>query len=245
MVKMATKDEDVILDFFSGSATTAHSVIQQNIEQKMHRKFIMVQLDEDLDESLRMADGDTKETIKDTIDFLDSIGKPHKLTELGKERIRRSAARIRDENPNANAYDMGFRVFRVDESNFEDVERTPKEYNQDQLDLFLNNVKSDRDDLDLLFGCMLDWGVKLSLPMSSEKVDGKMIYTVNDGDLVACFAEKVTDSVVRAMADKQPLRVIFRDSCFDQDADKINIYETFKQLLDWSDKDVEKNIRVI
>lgn len=111
-------------------------------------------------------------------------------------------------------------VNRFDESNFEDVERTPKEYNQDQLDLFLNNVKSDRTDLDLLFGCMLDWGVKLSLPMSSENVDGKMIYTVNDGDLVACFADKVTDSVVKAMADKQPLRVIFRDSCFEQDADK-------------------------
>lgn len=114
-------------------------------------------------------------------------------------------------------------VNRIDESNFEDVERTPKEYNQDQLDLFLNNVKSDRTDLDLLFGCMLDWGVQLSLPMSSEEVDGKMIYTVNDGDLVACFADKVTDSVVKAMADKQPLRVIFRDSCFEQDADKINI----------------------
>lgn len=245
MVKMATKDEDIILDFFSGSATTAHSVIQQNIEQTMHRKFIMVQLDEDLDESLKTADGDTKETIKDTIDFLDSIGKPHKLTELGKERIKRSTARIREENPNANAYDMGFRVFRVDESNFEDVERTAKEYNQDQLGLFLNNIKADRTDLDLLFGCMLDWGVKLSLPMSSEEVDGKMIYTVNDGDLVACFADKVTDKVVKAMADKQPLRVIFRDSCFERDADKINIYETFKQLMDWSDQEVVKNIRVI
>lgn len=245
MVKMATKDEDIILDFFSGSATTAHSVIQQNVEQTMHRKFIMVQLDEDLDESLKTADGDTKETIKDTIDFLDSIGKPHKLTELGKERIKRSTARIREENPNANAYDMGFRVFRVDESNFEDVERTAKEYNQDQLDLFLNNIKSDRTDLDLLFGCMLDWGVQLSLPMTTEEVDGKIIYTVNEGDLVACFAEKVTDNVVRAMADKQPLRVIFRDSCFERDADKINIYETFKQLLDWSDQEVVKNIRVI
>ena len=245
MIKMATKDEDIILDFFSGSATTAHSVIQQNVEQTMHRKFIMVQLDEDLDESLKTADGDTKETIKDTIDFLDSIGKPHKLTELGKERIKRSTARIREENPNANAYDMGFRVFRVDESNFEDVERTAKEYNQDQLNLFLNNIKSDRTDLDLLFGCMLDWGVQLSLPMTTEEVDGKIIYTVNEGDLVACFAEKVTDNVVRAMADKQPLRVIFRDSCFERDADKINIYETFKQLLDWSDQEVVKNIRVI
>ena len=152
----------------------------------------------------------------------------------------RYCKKIKEEHPEAKDLDTGFRVFRVDESNFENVERTPKEYNQDQLELFLNNVKSDRNDLDLLFGCMLDWGVKLSLPMSSEEVDGKMIYTVNDGDLVACFAEKVTDSVVKAMADKQPLRVIFRDSCFEQDADKINIYETFKQLLDWSDKDVER-----
>ena len=136
-------------------------------------------------------------------------------------------------------------MFRVDESNFEDIEKAPQEWNQDNLDLFLNNVKSDRNDLDLLFGCMLDWGVKLSLPMSSEEVDSKMIYTVNDGDLVACFAEKVTDNVVRAMAEKQPLRVIFRDSCFEQDADKINIYETFKQLMDWSDQEVVKNIRVI
>lgn len=157
----------------------------------------------------------------------------------------RYCKKIKEEHPEAKDLDTGFRVFRVDESNFENVERTPKEYNQDQLELFLNNVKSDRNDLDLLFGCMLDWGVKLSLPMSSEEVDGKMIYTVNDGDLVACFADKVTDKVVKAMADKQPLRVIFRDSCFEQDADKINIYETFKQLLDWSDKDVEKNIRVI
>ena len=141
--------------------------------------------------------------------------------------------------------DLGFRVFRVDSSNYEEVERTPKDWNQDQLDLFLNNIKSDRTDLDLLFGCMLDWGVQLSLPMTTEEVDGKMIYTVNEGDLVACFADKVTDNVVRAMAEKQPLRVIFRDSCFERDADKINIYETFKQLMDWSDQEVVKNIREI
>ena len=111
--------------------------------------------------------------------------------------------------------------------------------------MFLNNIKSDRDDLDLLFGCMLAWGVKLSLTMTSEEVDGKMIYTVNDGDLVACFADDVTENVVKAMADKMPLRVIFRDSCFSEDSAKINIYETFKQLMDWSDQEVVKNIRVI
>ena len=222
------KDNDIILDFFSGSATTAHAVMHMNSEDNGNRKFILIQLPE-----LTPEDSEARKAGYNTI------------TELGKERIRRAGKKIKEEHSEAKDLDTGFRVFRVDESNFEDVERTPKEYNQDQLDLFLNNVKSDRDDLDLLFGCMLDWGVKLSLPMSSEEVDGKMIYTVNDGDLVACFADKVTDKVVKAMADKQPLRVIFRDSCFEQDADKINIYETFKQLLDWSDKDVEKNIRVI
>ena len=242
------KDSDyIIMDFFSGSASTADAVMQINSERKDNPiKYILVQLQEDLEESLKNAtSASQKEIIGNSIDLCDELKVPRLLTEVAKERIRRAGNKIKEEHPEAKDLDIGFRVFRVDESNFEDVERTPKEYNQDQLDLFLNNVKSDRNDLDLLFGCMLDWGVKLSLPMSSEKVDGKMIYTVNEGDLVACFAEKVTDSVVKAMADKQPLRVIFRDSCFEQDADKINIYETFKQLLDWSDKDVEKNIRVI
>ena len=227
-VKSNFTDNEVVLDFFSGSATSAHAVMQLNAEDGGNRKFIMVQLPE--------------KTPEDSEAFIAGY---KNICEIGKERIRRAGKKIKEEHSEAKDLDTGFRVFRVDESNFEDVERTPKEYNQDQLDLFLNNVKGDRTDLDLLFGCMLDWGVKLSLPMSSEEVDGKMIYTVNDGDLVACFADKVTDKVVKAMADKQPLRVIFRDSCFEQDADKINIYETFKQLLDWSDKDVEKNIRVI
>jgi len=242
------KDSDyIIMDFFSGSASTADAVMQINSERKDNPiKYILVQLQEDLEESLKNAtSASQKEIIGNSIDLCDELKVPRLLTEVAKERIRRAGKKIKEEHPDAKDLDTGFRVFRIDESNFEDVERTPKEYNQDQLDLFLNNVKSDRNDLDLLFGCMLDWGVKLSLPMSSEEVDEKMIYTVNDGDLVACFAEKVTDNVVKAMADKQPLRVIFRDSCFEQDADKINIYETFKQLLDWSDKDVEKNIRVI
>lgn len=226
LISVASKSDAVVLDFFSGSSTTADAIMRLNAEGAS-RKYIMVQIQEPFDTETEAY----KAGYKNICDF-------------AKERIRKAGNQIKEENPESNI-DTGFRVCRIDESNFEDVERTPKEYIQDQLDLFLNNVKSDRNDLDLLFGCMLDWGVKLSLPMYSEEVDGKMIYTVNDGDLVACFAEKVTDSVVKAMADKQPLRVIFRDSCFEQDADKINIYETFKQLLDWSDKDVEKNIRVI
>ena len=223
----ADKDA-IILDFYSGSATMGQAIFEMNALYGGNRKFVLVQLPEMTSEDSEAYKAGYKN-----------------ICEIGKERIRRAGKKIKEDHPDAKDLDTGFRVFRIDEGNFEDVERTPKEYNQDQLDLFLNNVKSDRNDLDLLFGCMLNWGVKLSLPMSSEEVDGKMIYTVNDGDLVACFAEKVTDSVVKAMADKQPLRVIFRDSCFAQDADKINIYETFKQLLDWSDQEVVKNIRVI
>lgn len=228
-ISIGSEKDSIILDFFSGSATTAHAVMQLNAEDGGNRKFILVQLPEETTEDSEAYKAGYKN-----------------ICEIGKERIRRAGKKIKEESPlTTQDLDTGFRVFRVDSSNYEEVEHTPKDWNQDQLDLFLNNIKSDRTDLDLLFGCMLDWGVKLSLPMASEEVDGKMIYTVNDGDLVACFAEKVTDNVVRAMAEKQPLRVIFRDSCFEQDADKINIYETFKQLLDWSDQEVVKNIRVI
>lgn len=224
------KDKDsIILDFFSGSATTAHAVMQLNAEDGGNRKFIMVQLSEETPE-----DSEARKAGYNTI------------PDIAKERIRRAGKKIKEESPLTTAdLDTGFRVFRLDEGNYEDVKRSPKEFKQDQLDLFLNNIKTDRNDLDLLFGCMLDWGVQLSLPMTQEVVGGKTIYTVNDGDLVACFAENVSEDVVKAMAEKMPLRVIFRDSCFAQDADKINIYETFKQKLDWSDQEVVKNIRVI
>lgn len=219
----------IILDFFSGSGTTAHAVMQLNAEDGGNRKFIMVQLSEETPE-----DSEARKAGYNTI------------PDIAKERIRRAGKKIKEESPLTTAdLDIGFRVFRLDEGNYEDVKRSPKEFKQDQLDLFLNNIKADRNDLDLLFGCMLDWGVQLSLPMTQEVVDGKTIYTVNDGDLVACFAENVSEDVVKAMAEKMPLRVIFRDSCFAQDADKINIYETFKQKLDWSDQEVVKNIRVI
>lgn len=223
-----SNENDIILDFFSGSASTAHAVLELNAEDNGNRHFMMVQLQEEtpLDSEARKNGYMT-------------------IPEIGRDRIIRAASKILKEHPEFINQDKGFRVFRLDEGNYEDVKRSPKEFKQDQLDLFLNNIKTDRNDLDLLFGCMLDWGVQLSLPMTQEVVDGKTIYTVNDGDLVACFAENVSEEVVKAMAEKMPLRVIFRDSCFAQDADKINIYETFKQKLDWSDQEVVKNIRVI
>lgn len=227
--QVGSDKSSIILDFFSGSATTAHAVMQLNAEDGGKRKYIMVQIPEETPE-----DSEARKAGYKTI------------PEIGKERIRRAGKKIKEDSPlTTQDLDTGFRVFRLDEGNFENVEFSPNDLQQEALELFLNNIKSDRNDLDLLFGCMLDWGVQLSLPMTSEVVDGKTIYTVNDGDLVACFAENVTDDVVRAMANKMPLRVIFRDSCFAQDADKINIYETFKQLLDWSDQEVIKNIRVI
>ena len=127
----------------------------------------------------------------------------------------------------------------------EDVYFQPAALSQDQLDLFLDNVKPDRTDLDLLFGAMLDWGVQLSLPMSKATIDGCDVYTVNGGDLVACFAENITENVIAHIAEQAPLRVLFRDSCFKTDTDKINIFEQFKQRLAWSDEEAMKNIRVI
>ena len=228
-ISLYSNKDSLILDFFSGSATTAHAVMQLNAEDCGNRKYIMVQLPEETPE-----DSEARKAGYNTI------------PEIAKERIRRAGKKIKEESPlTTQNLDTGFRVFRLADSNFEEVKKAPGEYDQSQLDLFLNNVKSDRTDLDLLFGAMLSWGVQLSLPMTSEEVDGKMIYSVNDGDLVACFADDITENIVKAMADKQPLRVLFRDSCFARDDAKINVFETLKQLLDWSEEEAIKNIKVI
>jgi adenine-specific DNA-methyltransferase len=229
IVSLYSDKDSLILDFFSGSATTAHAVMELNAADDGKRKFIMVQLEENT--------GEESEAYK--------AGYPT-ICKLAEERIRRAGKKIKADSPlTTQDLDTGFRVFRIDDSNMKDVYYAPKAYKQDELDLFLDNVKPDRTDLDLLFGCMLDWGVQLSLPMSQEVVDDCIIYTVNEGDLVACFNEHITQNVVKAIADKTPLKVIFRDSCFTQDDAKINIYESFKQLLNWSDDEVFKNIKVI
>lgn len=230
LIDIVESDEMTILDFFSGSATTAHAVMQLNAEDGGNRKFIMIQLPE--------------ETTEDSEAYKAGY---NNICEIGKERIRRAGKKIKEEHPEvADTLDTGFRVLRLDDSNFNPgVKASPSEYNQQQLDLFADNIKADRNDLDLLFGSILAWGLQLDLPMETEEVDGCKIYTVNDGDLVACFAEKVTDKVIEAMAEKEPLRVLFRDSCFDSDDKKINLFETFKQKLDWTDDEAFNNIRVI
>ena len=220
-------DNSIVMDFFSGSASTAHALMKTNAEKGSHCRFIMVQLPEEVSDTKKNQDYKT-------------------IPEIGKERIRRAGKKIKEESPlMTQDLDTGFRVFRLDESNYLDVKKSPKEYSQDMLDLFADSIKADRTDLDLLFGSMLAWGVQLDLPMTSEHVDGCTIYTVNEGDLVACFSDNITYKVVSAMADKMPLRILFRDSCFTDDAQKINIYEKFKQLLDWGDDVAFKNIKVI
>lgn len=221
--------DSLILDFFSGSATTAHAVMQLNAEDGGKRKYICVQLPEETPEGseARKAGYET-------------------ICEIGKERIRRAGKKIKEESPQTTQdLDTGFRVFRIDSGNYKVVTMQPNEYNQQMLDLFVDNIKADRTDLDLLFGAMLAWGVQLSLPMTTEEVDGCKIYAVDGNGLVACFAENISENVVQAMAAKQPLRVLFRDSCFDEDKTKINIFERFKQQLDWDEKEAIQNIRVV
>ena len=203
-----------ILDFFSGSATTAHAVMQLNAEDGGNRKFIMVQLPEKCDEKSEACKAGYKN-----------------ICEIGKERIRRAGKKIKEENPdNSKDLDIGFRVLKVDDSNMKDVYYSASEYEQGKLDMFESNIKEDRNDLDLLFGCLLDWGLPLSLPYTSEKVGKFTVHTYNDGDLVACFNEDVTEDVVKEIARKKTLRAVFRDSSFSNSASKINVFEIFKMI---------------
>ena len=242
------EEDTIVLDFFSGSATTAETVMRINSEKKKnHLHYIIIQLQENLYETEKAStSASEKEITHNAIEFLNSKHLPVNLCEIAKERIRRAGKKIKEESPlTTQDLDIGFRVFRLADSNYENVEKSPNEYDQKMLDLFADNIKTDRTDLDLLFGAMLSWGVQLSLPMTTEEVDGCKIYTVDGNGLVACFAENVTENVVKAMAAKNPLRVLFRDSCFSEDKTKINIFELFKQQLDWDESESMQNIRVI
>ena len=222
------KDE-LVLDFFSGSATTAHAVMKLNSEDGGQRRFIMVQLPEQTDKDSEAYKAGYKN-----------------ICEIGKERIRRAGKKIKEENPlTTQDLDTGFRVFKCEDSNYKEVAFAPKEYTQDMLAGLLDNIKEDRNDIDLLFDCMLRWGVELSLPLSTTKVDGCTIHNVNEGDLVGCFDGVVTEKVIDAIAAMDPVRVVFRDSSFTEAANKMNLFELFKQKCSWTDEEVKKNVRVI
>lgn len=212
LAEIHTSDDDIILDFFSGSATTAHAAMQLNAEDGEHRKFVMIQLPEPCDEK--------SEAYK--------AGYSN-ICEIGKERIRRAAKKIAKEHPDAK-FDGGFRVLKLDDTNMKDVYYAPADYEQNVLDLLESNIKEDRTDLDLLFGCLLEWGLPLSLPYQSEDIEGCTVHNYNDGDLIACFDENIPDSVMKTIAKRQPLRVVFRDSSFAGSPAKINVTQIFKEL---------------
>lgn len=209
--------DSIILDFFSGSATTAHAVMQLNAEDGGHRKFIMVQLPEVCDEKSEAAKAGYKT-----------------ICDIGKERIRRAGEKIKAEQGlAAQNLDTGFRVLKLDESNMKDVFYAPEELSQKTMYDMVSNIRDGRTGLDLLFGCLLDWGLPLSLPFSSETLDGCTVYTYNvDGgariDLIACFDDNVPESVVTAIARRNPQRAVFRDGCFASSPEKINVVEIFK-----------------
>lgn len=214
MAHLTCGKESIILDFFSGSATTAHATMQLNAEDGGHRKFIMVQIPEECDEDSEAYKAGYKN-----------------ICEIGKERIRRAGEKIKEEaGLSAQNLDVGFRVLKLADSNMKDVYYSAGEYGQQNLDDLVSNIKEDRTGLDLLFGCLLEWGLPLSLPYTSEQIEGCTVHTYNDGDLIACFDENVPENVVKEIAKRRPLRAVFRDSSFASSPAKINVGEIFKLL---------------
>ena len=211
LINIISKQENsIILDFFSGSATTAHAVMQLNAEDGGKRKFIMVQLPEVCDEkSEAYKAGYTN------------------ICEIGKERIRRAGKKIVEETGKKDL-DIGFRVLKLDESNMKDVYFTPEEYKQTDLVDMVSNIKEGRTAEDLLYACMLEWGLELSLPHKVENIAGYNVHIVNDGDLIACFDNRISEEAIKQIADKKPLRAVFRDSSFATDAARVNVGEIFK-----------------
>ena len=248
-----TKEDSIILDFFSGSATTAHAVMQLNADDGGHRKFIMVQLPEKCDEASEAYKAGYKN-----------------ICEIGKERIRRAGEKLLQDvtsgrgnskgegwgcgmpvTPEERAFaiknilDIGFRVLKLDDTNMKDVYYAPDDYDQGMLAGLESNIKEDRTDLDLLFGCLIDWGLPLSLPYKSEKIDGCTVHTYNDGDLIACFDANIPESVVKEIAQRKPLRAVFRDSGFASSPEKINVFEIFKLYMPEDAGDITKRVKVI
>lgn len=214
LVMLGTNEDDIILDFFAGSSTTAHSVFELNFEKNSHRKFILVQLPEPL---LNNDEANKKGLLT--------------ISDIAKERIRRAGIKVKNENSLlASNMDVGFRVFKLDDTNMSDVFYSPNDYSQGLLSMCESNVKVDRSNIDLLFGCLLDWGLPLSLPYISENIDGYTVHNYNKGDLMACFDENISDLVIKYIAKNNPLRAIFRDSSFSNSSSKINVIEIFKAL---------------
>lgn len=212
LLQIGSNSGDIILDFFSGSATTAHAVMQLNAEDGGHRKFIMVQLPEQTDAKSEAYKAGYKT-----------------ICDIGEERIRRAGKKIKEESPiTTTDLDIGFRVFKVDSTNMEDVYYRPADYNQGQMELFADNIKPDRTPEDLLFQAMLDLGILLSSDIQETEIAGKKVFSVADGYLIACFDKDVTEETVKAIAQKQPVYAVFRDSSMASDSVATNFEQIFE-----------------
>lgn len=227
IIEFVGSQDGIIMDFFSGSATTAHAVFLQNAKDDGKRKFILVQLPELCDEKTKAG--------KTALELGFST-----ICEIGKERIRRAGDKIKAEaGLTAQNLDIGFRVLKLDDTNMNEVFYAAGDYTQDLILQMESNIKPDRTDMDLLYGCLLDWGLPLSMPHSHEKIDGFTVHTYNDGDLIACFEERISEKAIREIANRKPLRAVFRDSSFNSSPEKINVFEIFKLLAP------NTNVRVI
>ncbi len=232
LIGFIVKPGDIVMDFFSGSGTTAEAAFRyasKNIDCPV--SFIMVQLPEDMDESIKSASSRAKKTLENAIKFLDTIGKPHTISEIGKERIRRAGLKIKKENGlTAQNLDTGFRVLKCDTSNMKEVFYKPDEVEQATFDNYASNIKEDRTPEDLLFQVMLDLGVLLSSKIEETTINGCKVFNVADGFLYACFDNNISDEVVTTIAKQQPYYAVFRDSGMESDSVLTNFDQIFASI---------------
>ena len=219
--------DDIVLDFFSGSATTAEAVMRSNAEGK-RCKYILVQLKEDIDPMLNSASANAKRVAENAVAVLDELRRPHIIPELAKERIRRAGKKIKDENPlTTQNLDIGFRVLKCDTSNMKDIYYSPSDFDMNLLDMMADNIKEDRTPEDLLFQVMLDLGVELSSKIEETTIAGKKVFDVADGFLIACFDKDVNEETIKAIAQKQPYYFVMRDSSLANDCVATNFEQIF------------------
>lgn len=221
-------DDDYILDFFSGSGTTAHATFLANIMQQKNRHFILVQIPEEISEKNATSEK-SKKVAKSAINLCDNLGVAHTICEIGKERIKRSARKISEDYPDA-VFDGGFRVLKCDSSNMKDIYYNPTETQQSLFDTYADNIKEDRTPEDLLFQVMLDLGVLLSSKIEETTIAGKQVFNVADGFLIACFDNDVTEETVKAVAEKKPYYAVFRDSSMANDSVATNFDQIFASI---------------
>ena len=227
---VSSVDAEYVMDFFAGSATTADAVMRLNARDKSnYRKFIMVQLPENLDENLKIVSDSEKGTLLNAIKLCDELKVPHTIAEVAKERIRRSGELVKKEN-DFNDLDTGFRVLKLDSSNMKDTYYSPNLIQQSSLFELVSNLKEDRTELDLLFQCMLNLGIVLSSKIEIKQIGDKNIYNVDDGRLIACFANGISNEEIESIAKLQPEYAVFSNKSFNSDVVSINAEKYLKHI---------------